>query len=185
MDTNPTASERLNRFPSIRSFGAYPSLTEREEQKLCHRWRDHHEISAAQQLVACHVRLVLKIAKGYRHYGCNLDDLVGEGYFGLMRALCRFDPDREARFATYAKWWVVSTIQEYILHTRSLAKIGTSEPQKELAFNLRRLRCRIDEYEHGNHKSEGVLQAMCSDMPAFPQVSGRSPQVPMKEASNR
>jgi RNA polymerase sigma-32 factor len=156
MDRRLSPRESHDFSPYIRSISGYPFLSASEEQKLCQRWRDHHDIAAVHQLVGSHLRLVMKIAKGYRHYGFSLDDLVGEGHVGLMRAACRFDPDRGARFATYAKWWVMSTIQEYILHNWSLVKIGTADSQKKLFFNLRRVLNSIDEYEHGNIKSEDV-----------------------------
>jgi RNA polymerase sigma-32 factor len=126
------------------------------EQALCRRWRDHHDSSAAQQLVSSHLRLVVKIALGYRGYGLPSEELVGEGQVGLMRAVCRFDPDRGVRFATYAIWWVRAAVQEYILRNWSLVKMGTTASQKKLFFNLRRLRGQLQEIDDGVLKSEHV-----------------------------
>jgi RNA polymerase sigma-32 factor len=156
MERSLPPREKYSFSPYVRAIAAYPFLTAHEEQKLCYRWRDHHDISAAHKLVGCHLRLVLKIAKGYRHYGFSLDDLVGEGHVGLMRAICRFDPDRGARFSTYAKWWVMSAMQEYVLHNWSLVKIGTTDSQKKLFFNLRRMLSNIEEFESGNLKTEQI-----------------------------
>ncbi len=109
-------------------FRSFPMLSAEAERALCCRWRDHYDISAAHQLVGNHLRLVARIVKVYRGYGLPLEDLVGEGYVGMMRALCRFDPDQGVRFASYALWWVRASIQEYILHNRSNRVLRGSVP---------------------------------------------------------
>jgi RNA polymerase sigma-32 factor len=124
----------------VSAAGKFPLLSNDEEQALSLRWRDHHDTRAAQQLIGSHLRLVIKTARSYRGYGLPLDDLYGEGQVGLMRALCRFDPDCGVRFATYALWWIRSEIQGYILRSWSLVKLGTTASQKKLFFNLRKTR---------------------------------------------
>jgi RNA polymerase sigma-32 factor len=142
-----TTGEHLSwYFQRTRSF---PMLSAEVERTLCCRWRDHHDIRAAHQIVGSHLRLVVKITKMYRGYGLQLEDLLGEGQVGMMRALCRFDPDRGVRFATYALWWVRAAIQEYILHNWSMVKMGTTASQKKLFFNLRRMRGRLQAYDEG------------------------------------
>jgi RNA polymerase sigma-32 factor len=140
----------------IRETCRFPVLSAELERALCHRWRDHHDISAADHLVRSHLRLVVKIAKHYHGYGLPADELIGEGHVGLMRAVCRFDPDRGARFATYAIWWVRAAIQEYILHNWSMVKMGTTAAQKKLFFNLRRMRGRLQQFDHGPLRAEHV-----------------------------
>jgi RNA polymerase sigma-32 factor len=134
----------------------YPLLSNDEEQALCRRWRDQHDQAAAQQLIGSHLRLVIKTAKSYLGYGLPLDDLYGEGQVGLMRALCRFDPDRGVRFATYALWWIRSEIQGYILHNWSMVKLGTTASQKKLFFNLRKLRRYLQILTQGDLLPEDV-----------------------------
>jgi Sigma-70 region 2 len=121
----PTGEHLSRYFRGVRSF---PMLSAEAERALCYRWRDHHDISAAHQLVGSHLRLVARIAKVYRGYGLPLEELIGEGHVGMMRALCRFDPDRGVRFATYALWWVRASIQEYILHNWSNRVLRGSVP---------------------------------------------------------
>lgn len=104
----------------------FPLLSTDTEAALCRRWRDHHDISAAHRLAATHLRLVVKIAGGYRGYGLPLDDLAGEGHLGLMRAICRFDPDRGVPFAGYATSWIRSAIQEYVLNNWPQVTMGTT-----------------------------------------------------------
>jgi RNA polymerase sigma-32 factor len=111
-----------------------------EEQQLARRWRDRRDVAAANKLVTSHLRLVAKIAIGYRGYGLPVGELIGEGNVGMMKAVERFDPDRGFRLATYAMWWIRAAIQEYVLHSYSLVKMGTSAAQKKLFFNLRRLK---------------------------------------------
>jgi RNA polymerase sigma-32 factor len=134
----------------------FPMLDAEVEQALCRRWRDDNDISAAHQLVGSHLRLVVKIAMGYRGYGLASEELIGEGQVGLMRAVSRFDPDRGVRFSTYAIWWVRAAIQEYILRNWSLVKMGTTSSQKKLFFNLRRMRGYSPEFDDGTMKPEHV-----------------------------
>ncbi|HTW72682.1 MAG TPA: sigma-70 family RNA polymerase sigma factor [Acetobacteraceae bacterium] len=118
----------------------------------------HHDTSAAQQLVGSHLRLVVKIAMGYRGYGLPPEDLIAEGHVGLMRALCRFDPDHGVRFATCAIWWVRAAVQEFILRNWSLVKMGTTASQKKLFFNSRRMRRQLHECDDGTL----TISAPCS-----------------------
>jgi RNA polymerase sigma-32 factor len=113
------SAEHLSRYSQ-----AYPTLNAEAEQALCHRWRAHHDIDAAHQLVSSHMRLVVKLANCYHGYGIPLEDLIGEGYIGMMRAVCRFGPDRGIRFASYARWWIRAAIQNYIQDNWSLVKMG-------------------------------------------------------------
>jgi RNA polymerase sigma-32 factor len=144
--------------PYFRALRATPMLSPETEQALAYRWRDRHDTAAGHQLVASHLRLVVKIAKGYRGYGLPLDDLIGEGHVGLMRSLCRFDPDRGARFATYAIWWVHAAIREYVLNNWSLVKVGTTPARKKLFFSLRRLRGQLQALDDGALKPEHVTK---------------------------
>ncbi len=117
-----------------------PLLDSAEEYILAKRWQEHQDPKAAERLVTSHLRLVAKIASGYRGYGLPIGDLIAEGNVGLIKALRKFDPDKGFRFSTYAMWWVRANIQEYILHSWSLVKIGTTAAQKKLFFNLKRLK---------------------------------------------
>ncbi|MGE4563065.1 MAG: RNA polymerase sigma factor RpoH [Rhodospirillales bacterium] len=118
----------------------YPMLVLEEEVKLANRWRDARDLVAVDKLVTSHLRLVAKIAMGYRGYGLPLGDLISEGNVGMMQAVERFDPARGCRFSTYAMWWIRASIQQYILHSWSLVKMGTTASQKKLFFNLRKLK---------------------------------------------
>lgn len=117
-----------------------PFLDSEEEYILAKRWHEHKDPKAAEKLVTAHLRLVAKVATGYRGYGLPMGDLIAEGNLGLMKALGKFDPDKGFRFSTYAMWWIRANMQEYILHSWSLVKIGTTAAQKKLFFNLRRLK---------------------------------------------
>jgi RNA polymerase sigma-32 factor len=152
----PSTSTGENLSWYRREARKFPMLSADAERALCLRWRDNHDISAAHQLANSHLRLVGKLALGYGGYGLPIEDLTGEGHVGLMRAVCRFDPDRGVRFATYAIWWVRAAIQEYILHNWSLVKIGTTASQKKLFFNLRRIRGQLQAFDDGPLKSEHV-----------------------------
>jgi RNA polymerase sigma-32 factor len=125
-------------------------LSEKEERALARLWCDHEDLDAAHQLVTAHLRLVAKIAMGYRGYGLPLDELISEGNIGMMRAVLGFDPDRGFRFSTYALWWIRAAIQEYVLHSWSLVKIGTTAAQKKLFFNLRRLKGQMQAIDDGD-----------------------------------
>ena len=130
----------LSRY--LQEIRRFPMLEANEEFMLAKRWREHHEPEAAHRLVTSHLRLVAKIAMGYRGYGLPINELIAEGNVGMMQAVKRFDPDRGFRLATYAMWWIRAAIQEYILHSWSLVKIGTTAAQKKLFFNLRRVKAR-------------------------------------------
>lgn len=121
----------------------FPLLTIEEEYKYAKKWKDEGDIEAAHRLVSAHLRLVVKIAAGYKGYGLPLNELISEGNIGMLQATQRFDPERGFRFTTYAIWWIKAAIQEYILHSWSLVKIGTTATQKKLFFNLRRVKSQI------------------------------------------
>ena len=134
----------------------FPLLDSEEERALAERWRDSKDTEAAQLLLGSHLRLVFKIARGFRGYGLPLGELVAEGNVGLMQALSKFEPDRGFRFATYAMWWIRAAIQEYVLHNRSLVKMGTTAAQKRLFFNLRRIKGELGEFGDGDLPAQVV-----------------------------
>ncbi len=134
----------------------YPMLSPERENEIALAWRDHGDRTALDALVGSHLRLVVKIARGFAGYGLPLADLVAEGNVGLMQAAEKFDPDRGFRFATYAMWWIRASIQEYILHSWSLVKIGTTAAQKKLFFNLRRMKARLQQFDQGDLLPETV-----------------------------
>ncbi|HWT98175.1 MAG TPA: RNA polymerase sigma factor RpoH [Terriglobales bacterium] len=136
----------------------FPMLEVSEEFMLAKRWREHADPEAAHQMVTSHLRLVAKIAMGYRGYGLPLSELISEGNVGMMQAVKRFDPDKGFRLATYAMWWIRAAIQEYILHSWSLVKIGTTAAQKKLFFNLRRVKGQIQAIEDGDLTPENVKE---------------------------
>jgi RNA polymerase sigma-32 factor len=131
-------------------------LSADEEFMLAKRWREHGDAEAAHRLVTSHLRLVAKIAMGYRGYGLPVSELIAEGNVGMMQAVKRFDPDRGFRLATYAMWWIRAAIQEYILHSWSLVKMGTTAAQKKLFFNLRKLKGQLQAIEEGDLSPENV-----------------------------
>ncbi|MBM3485489.1 MAG: RNA polymerase factor sigma-32 [Alphaproteobacteria bacterium] len=131
-----------------------PLLERAEESALARRWRDHGDKVALQKIITAHIRLVVRIAAGFRGYGLPLSDLIQEGNVGLLEAANRFDPDREVRFSTYATWWILAAIQEYIVRNASIVRIGTTPAQKSLFFNLRRLRARIGSNPSGPMTSQ-------------------------------
>ena len=139
----------------IRTF---PMLEPEEEYMLAKRWREHEDSSAAHKLVTSHLRLVAKIAMGYRGYGLPVNEIISEGNVGLMQAVKRFEPDKGFRLATYAMWWIKASIQEYILRSWSLVKIGTTAAQKKLFFNLRKAKGHIKAIEDGDLKPDQVKQ---------------------------
>ncbi|MEQ1754673.1 MAG: RNA polymerase sigma factor RpoH [Micropepsaceae bacterium] len=144
----------LSRYlAEIRTF---PMLELEEEYMLAKRWREHEDSGAAHRLVTSHLRLVAKIAMGYRGYGLPINEIVSEGNVGLMQAVKRFDPEKGFRLATYAMWWIRASIQEYILRSWSLVKIGTTAAQKKLFFNLRKAKGHIKAIEDGDLKPEQV-----------------------------
>ncbi len=144
----------LSRY--LQEIRKFPMLTAEEELSLSRAWREHGDIEAAHKLVTSHLRLVAKIAMGYRGYGLPLGELISEGNVGMMQAVKRFDPDRGFRLATYAMWWIRAAIQEYILHSWSLVKMGTTAAQKKLFFNLRRIKGQMQAIDDGDLKPEQV-----------------------------
>ncbi len=140
----------------LREIRKFPVLEPNEEYILAKSWKEHGDLQAAHKLVTSHLRLVAKIAKGYRGYGLPLSDLIAEGNVGMMQAVKRFDPERGFRLATYAMWWIRASIQEYILHSWSLVKIGTTAAQKKLFFNLRRLKGEMKAIDDGDLSAEQV-----------------------------
>ena len=150
----PEAS--LQRY--LQEIRKFPMLSPEEEYMLAKAWVEHGDVEAAHKLVTSHLRLVAKIAMGYRGYGLPLAELIAEGNVGMMQAVKRFDPDKGFRLATYAMWWIRAAIQEYILRSWSLVKLGTTAAQKKLFFNLRRIKSRIEAFEEGDLKPEDVRQ---------------------------
>ena len=140
----------------LQTIRGYPMLAFDEEQDLARRWRDKDDYQAGDRIVTSHLRLVAKIAMGYRGYGLPVAELISEGNIGLMQALKRFDPERGFRFSTYAMWWIRAAMQEYILHSWSLVKMGTTAAQKKLFFNLRKLKGKIQALEEGDLSPENV-----------------------------
>ena len=136
----------------------YPILDPDEEYMLAKRWREHGDTQAARRLITSHLRLVAKIAMGFRGYGLPIEDIIAEGNVGLMKAVKRFDPERGFRLSTYAMWWIRASIQEYILRASSMVKLGTTAAQKKLFFNLRRLKNRIQATDHGPLTPEAAAE---------------------------
>jgi RNA polymerase sigma-32 factor len=148
--------QSLNRYMSeIRRF---PILAPEEEYMLAKRFQEHGDTEAASKLVTSHLRLVAKIAMGYRGYGLPTSELISEGNIGLMQGVKKFEPERGFRLATYAMWWIRASIQEYILRSWSLVKMGTTAAQKKLFFNLRRMKSRLDAFEDGDLRPEHVAK---------------------------
>lgn len=142
------ASGGLARY--LEEIRRFPMLEPQEEYMLAKRWQEHEDTEAAQKLVTSHLRLVARIAMGYRGYGLPIGEVISEGNVGLMQAVKRFDPDRGFRLATYAMWWIKAAIQEYILRSWSLVKMGTTAAQKKLFFNLRKLKGQLQALEEGD-----------------------------------
>jgi RNA polymerase sigma-32 factor len=151
-----TAESNLTRY--LQEIRKFPMLEAEQEYMLAKRWREHDDTDAAHQLVTSHLRLVAKIAMGYRGYGLPINEIISEGNVGLMQAVKRFDPERGFRLATYAMWWIRASIQEYILHSWSLVKIGTTAAQKKLFFNLRKVKGQLKAYEEGDLSPEHVSE---------------------------
>src|SRR3954464_11564085 len=146
----------LSRYLSeIRKF---PMLAKDEEFMLAKRWQEHEDPEAAHRLVTSHLRLVAKIAMGYRGYGLPIGEVISEGNVGLMQAVKKFDPDKGFRLATYAMWWIRASIQEYILRSWSLVKMGTTAAQKKLFFNLRKAKSEIEALQEGDLRPDQVSQ---------------------------
>ncbi len=140
-----SGEQSLNRY--LAEIKKFPVLTAEQEYMLAKRYREHDDTEAAAQLVTSHLRLVAKIAMGYRGYGLPVSDLISEGNVGLMQGVKKFEPDRGFRLATYAMWWIKASMQEFILRSWSLVKMGTTAAQKKLFFNLRRMKRQMDAYE--------------------------------------
>ena len=169
-------------LPSVSSEGGlgrylaeirkFPMLEADEEYMLAKRWRKHDDVAAAHRLVTSHLRLVAKIAMGYRGYGLPIGELIAEGNVGMMQAVKRFDPERGFRLATYAMWWIRASIQEYILRSWSLVKLGTTAAQKKLFFNLRKLKGRLQAIDEGDLPPETATEiARRLDVPESDVVS--------------
>jgi RNA polymerase sigma-32 factor len=152
--TVPAEGSSLSRY--LEEIRRFPMLEPEEEFVLAKNWQEHGDVEAAHQLVTSHLRLVAKIAMGYRGYGLPLNEIISEGNVGLMQAVKRFDPDRGFRLATYAMWWIRAAIQEYILHSWSLVKMGTTAAQKKLFFNLRKLKGQLQAIDEGDLRPETV-----------------------------
>jgi RNA polymerase sigma-32 factor len=149
-----TAESGIDRyFKEIRRF---PMLDPQEEYMLAKRWREGGDRDAAHRLITCHLRLVAKIARGYRGYGLPLTDLISEGHVGLLQAVERFEPERGFRFSTYAVWWIKAAIQGYILRSWSLVKMGTTASHRKLFFNLRKAKSRISALDEGDMRPDQV-----------------------------
>jgi RNA polymerase sigma-32 factor len=144
----------LSRY--LEEIRRFPMLEPNQEYMLAKRWREHNDTDAAQQLITSHLRLVARIAMGYRGYGLPIGEVISEGNVGLMQAVKRFEPDRGFRLATYAMWWIRASIQEYILRSWSLVKMGTTAAQKKLFFNLRRAKSQLQALEEGDLKPDHV-----------------------------
>ena len=151
-----SGEQSLNRYLS--EIKKYPVLTAEQEYMLAKRYEEHEDPEAAAQLVSSHLRLVAKIAMGYRGYGLPVSDLISEGNVGLMQGVKKFEPDRGFRLATYAMWWIKASMQEYILRSWSLVKMGTTAAQKKLFFNLRRMKKQLEAYEDTDLSSEDVTK---------------------------
>jgi RNA polymerase sigma-32 factor len=148
------ASGGLSRY--LEEIRRFPMLEPQEEYMLAKRWQQHEDTDAAQKLVTSHLRLVARIAMGYRGYGLLIGEVISEGNVGLMQAVKRFDPDKGFRLATYAMWWIRAAIQEYILRSWSLVKMGTTAAQKKLFFNLRKLKGQLQAFEEGDLRPDQV-----------------------------
>jgi RNA polymerase sigma-32 factor len=153
MSLGPARAGAGRLFAEARRF---PMLEPQEEYMLAKRWREHGDIEAAHRLVTSHLRLVVKIALRYRGYGLPIADVISEGSFGLMQAVKRFDPDRGFRLTTYAIWWIRASIQEFILRSWSLVRMGTSANQKKLFFNLRKAKSKISILDEGDMRPDQV-----------------------------
>ena len=154
----PVLSSDSNLSRYLQDIRKFPMLEADQEYMLAKRWREHGDTEAAHQLVTSHLRLVAKIAMGYRGYGLPVNELISEGNVGMMQAVKRFDPERGFRLATYAMWWIRAAIQEYILHSWSLVKMGTTAAQKKLFFNLRRIKGQLKAIEEGDLSPETVAK---------------------------
>jgi len=156
MKTALTMSPEAGLSRYLAEIRKFPMLEKDQEFMLANRWREHEDSDAAHQLVTSHLRLVAKIAMGYRGYGLPIAEVISEGNVGLMQAVKKFDPDKGFRLATYAMWWIRASIQEYILRSWSLVKMGTTAAQKKLFFNLRRMKSQMRALEEGDLRPDQV-----------------------------
>jgi len=154
----PVLSSERSLALYLQEIKKFPILTAEEEFMLAKRYKEYGDTKAAHKLVTSHLRLVAKIAMGYRGYGLPVTDLISEGNVGIMQAVKRFDPEKGFRLATYAMWWIRAQIQEYVLHSWSLVKIGTTAAQKKLFFNLRKLKNQLTSIDSGNLSPENVRE---------------------------
>ena len=152
----PSPEQGLNRY--LQEIRKFPLLEPEQEYMLAKRWVDHQDANAAHQMVTSHLRLAAKIAMGYRSYGLPQAEVISEANVGLMQAVKRFDPEKGFRLATYAMWWIRASIQEYILRSWSLVKLGTTSAQKKLFFNLRKAKAKVGALEEGDLRPENVAQ---------------------------
>lgn len=152
----PSPEQGLNRY--LQEIRKFPLLEPEEEYMLAKRWVDHQDAQAAHKMVTSHLRLAAKIAMGYRGYGLPQAEVISEANVGLMQAVKRFDPEKGFRLATYAMWWIRASIQEYILRSWSLVKLGTTSAQKKLFFNLRKAKAKLGALEEGDLRPENVAQ---------------------------
>tara|TARA_B100001287_G_C22652426_1_gene515892 strand:- start:62 stop:910 length:849 start_codon:yes stop_codon:yes gene_type:complete len=154
----PVLSSEGNLAVYLQEIKKFPILTAEEEYMLAKRYKEHGDSEAAHQLVTSHLRLVAKIAMGYKGYGLPITDLISEGNVGIMQAVKKFDPEKGFRLATYAMWWIRAQIQEYVLHSWSLVKIGTTAAQKKLFFNLRKIKNQLLSIDSGTLSPENVRE---------------------------
>ncbi len=152
----PSPEQGLNRY--MQEIRKFPLLEPEEEYMLAKRWVDHQDSTAAHRMVTSHLRLAAKIAMGYRGYGLPQAEVISEANVGLMQAVKRFDPEKGFRLATYAMWWIRASIQEYILRSWSLVKLGTTSAQKKLFFNLRKAKAKVGALEEGDLRPENVAR---------------------------
>jgi len=154
----PTLSSEGNLSFYLQEIKKFPILTAEEEYMLAKRFKEHDDTEAAHKLVTSHLRLVAKIAMGYRGYGLPVTDLISEGNIGIMQAVKKFEPEKGFRLATYAMWWIRAQIQEYVLHSWSLVKIGTTAAQKKLFFNLKKLKNQLQSIDEDNLSPENIRE---------------------------
>ncbi len=154
----PVLSSEGNLAVYLQEIKKFPILSAEEEYMLAKRFKEHGDSKAAHKLVTSHLRLVAKIAMGYRGYGLPVTDLISEGNVGIMQAVKKFDPEKGFRLATYAMWWIRAQIQEYVLHSWSLVKIGTTSAQKKLFFNLRKIKNQLSSIDSGSLSPEHVRE---------------------------
>ena len=156
--TLPVLSNEGSLSHYLQQIKKFPMLTEKQEVSLANKWKNEGDTKAAHTLVTSHLRLVARIAMGYRGYGLPITELISEGNIGLMQAVKKYDPDKGFRLATYAMWWIRAAIQEYVLKSWSLVKIGTTAAQKKLFFNLKKIKNQLSDYSDGNLKPHQVKE---------------------------